>query len=448
MAYRMSVKVLKDFILRSTQAQILMVIEDIHPADLLDAVRDYPKNKLDILNKLPEWAIASIIDEAEDDEKYELLALFESSNKQKDIVEEMSSDELADMLGTLDTSEANDILAKMDKEDAEDVRELLSYAPDTAGGLMASEFLSVKDTMTVKDTLDYLRTSAEDAETSYFIYILDEGNRLKGVVSLRDLLIASSDIYVSEIMNANINTIKDDMDQEEVAHIFRKYSYHIMPVINSAEEMVGIITIDDVIRVIESESTEDIHHLAGLQEDEKVTDTLKESVGSRLPWLFIKLLTALLACAAVARFQGTIEKLVLLAAFIPVVSGIGDNVGNQTLTIIVRGIGSGDLNFQNYKKVLLKEIGVGICSGVIMGSIIAICGFLWTRNVLFGVVVLVSMIVNLIIAACSGFIVPMILKRLRKDPALASTIFVNAITEVFGFIFYLGFATLLIPYLE
>lgn len=446
MAYRMSVKVLKDFLLKSTQTQIGMVIEDIHPADLLDTVRDYPTNKLDILNKLPDWVIASIIDEAEDEEKYELLALFESI-KQTDIVDEMSSDELADMLGTLDFSEANTILDKMDKEGAEDVRELLAYAPDTAGGIMASEFLSIKDTMTVKDTLNFLHTSEPDSAASYYLYAMDDDFRLKGVVSLKDLVVTSFDTYISEIMNININSIPVDMDQEEVAHIFQKYSYHTMPVVNENEEMVGIITIDDIIQVIETENTEDIHRLAGLQEGEKVTDTLKESVGSRLPWLFIKLLTALLASATVAFFHGTIEKLVLLAIFMPIISGMGGNVGTQTLTIIVRGIALGDLTFENSKKILLKEFGVGICSGMVMGVTIAIIGFLWSRNPIFGLVVGVSMITNLIIAALSGFIVPVTLKKLKIDPALASTVFVTAITDVLGFFSFLGLATLFMQYL-
>lgn len=446
MSYRMSVKVLRDFFLKATKEQIYMVIDDIHPADMLDVIKSYSNNKLDILNKLPDWMIASIIDEAEDEEKYELLNLFESI-KQTDIVEEMASDELVDMLGTLESSEANKILNKMDKEDAEDLRELMSHASDTAGGIMAAEFLSIKDTMTVKNTLDFLKTEAPDAETSYYLYVLDTEGHLKGVVSLRDLVVSSSEAYISEIMTKIISAIPVNMNQEKVANIFRKYSYITMPVINSDDIMVGIITIDDIIYIIENKNTEDIHRLASLHEDEKITDSVKESIISRLPWIFLKLLTAIIASSIIFIFKGTVEKLIMLIVFIPIISSMGTNIGNQTLTIIIRGISLGDLTFENSKKVIYKEFVVGLCNSAAIGLVTTVLVSIWSKNIILGLVIGISMIVTISGATISGFLVPLTLKKLDKDPALFSTLLVTTITDVVAFSFFLGLATLIMPYL-
>lgn len=431
------------FLLTSNTEQLMEYIKDIHPADILDAIHQYEGNKLEILNKLPEGIIAEIIDYAEDEEKYELLSLFPDT-KQKEIVDEMSSDELVDLLGSIDEDEKNNIIVKMDKEDAEEVRELLSYLPDTAGGIMATEFVFIKETMTVGDTLKHLQEEAPDAETAYYIYVLDEKYTLKGVVSLRDIVVSNFNTVITDIMNEKVISVPVDMDQEEVGRLFEKYGFLTVPVVDKEDIMLGVVTVDDIMEILSNEHTEDMYRLAGIQEGEKVAGTVKESVKSRLPWLFVNLVTAILAAATVSLFEDTISQVVTLATFMPIVAGMGGNAGTQTLTIIVRGIALGELTFENAKKVLFKEIGVGLSNGLAIGLTVATLGYLWERKPIFGLVIGLAMFLNLIAATVAGFIVPVTLKKLKVDPALASAVFVTTVTDVLGFFFFLGLATVFI----
>lgn len=439
-------KELIEFLLTATNRQISEIIEDIHPEDLLDAIRKFEGEKSFLLSKLPESVIADIIDQADDEEKYELLEMIPEA-KQKKIINEMSSDELVDLLGTVTPDEAEDILIKIDQEDKEEVKELMSYGPDTAGGIMATEFIAIKESMTIKETLKYLQGEAPDAENAYYIYVLDEKERLKGVVSLRDIVISNFNVRVSEIMNENVISVPVTMDQEEVGHIFEKYGFLTIPVIDEGEVMLGIITVDDIMEVLRDENTEDIYRLAGLQESERITGSVIDSVKMRLPWLFVNLFTAMLAASVVSLFQGTIQKVVALAAFMPIVAGMGGNTGTQTLTIVVRGIALGELTFENAKRVLLKEIGVGFITGISVGLAVAALGYLWVGNPVFGFVIGLAMLLNMAAATFAGFVVPIVLKKLNVDPALASAVFVTTVTDVLGFFFFLGLATVFVSYL-
>ena len=421
---------LRKFLLHAPQASIIKYVESIHPVDILDVLRDYPEDKEDILYRLPEGLIADIIDEADDEEKYSILMEF-SENKQKNIVEEMSSDELTDLLGMLDEEKANKILEKMTDEDARKVRQLLSYDPDTAAGIMATEFVALKENMTVEETLKYLQKYGEENENIYDLYVVDNFDKLKGVISLKELVTKNFNTRISDVIHTKIEGIPYNTDQEEVGHRFEKYGYLTMPVVDNSNRLLGVVTFDDVMQILRDETTEDIHRLGGVDEGEKVDGSLKDSVKSRLPWLIVNLVTAILAAAVVGMFEGTIQAVVSLATFMPIVTGMGGNAGTQTLTIIVRGLALGELNFKNMKKVFFKEIGVGVVTGVVIGFIIGVLGYIWEGNFMFGIIISVAMLLN----------------KFKVDPALASSIFVTTFTDVLGFFFFLGLATLLIQYL-
>ena len=437
---------LRKFLLHAPQASIIKYVESIHPVDILDVLRDYPEDKEDILYRLPEGLIADIIDEADDEEKYSILMEF-SENKQKNIVEEMSSDELTDLLGMLDEEKANKILEKMTDEDARKVRQLLSYDPDTAAGIMATEFVALKENMTVEETLKYLQKYGEENENIYDLYVVDNFDKLKGVISLKELVTKNFNTRISDVIHTKIEGIPYNTDQEEVGHRFEKYGYLTMPVVDNSNRLLGVVTFDDVMQILRDETTEDIHRLGGVDEGEKVDGTLKDSVKSRLPWLIVNLVTAILAAAVVGMFEGTIQAVVSLATFMPIVTGMGGNAGTQTLTIIVRGLALGELNFKNMKKVFFKEIGVGVVTGVVIGFIIGVLGYIWEGNFMFGIIISVAMLLNMIVATITGYLVPVVLKKFKVDPALASSIFVTTFTDVLGFFFFLGLATLLIQYL-
>ena len=437
---------LRKFLLHAPQASIIKYVESIHPVDILDVLRDYPEDKEDILYRLPEGLIADIIDEADDEEKYSILMEF-SENKQKNIVEEMSSDELTDLLGMLDEEKANKILEKMTDEDARKVRQLLSYDPDTAAGIMATEFVALKENMTVEETLKYLQKYGEENENIYDLYVVDNFDKLKGVISLKELVTKNFNTRISDVIHTKIEGIPYNTDQEEVGHRFEKYGYLTMPVVDNSNRLLGVVTFDDVMQILRDETTEDIHRLGGVDEGEKVDGSLKDSVKSRLPWLIVNLVTAILAAAVVGMFEGTIQAVVSLATFLPIVTGMGGNAGTQTLTIIVRGLALGELNFKNMKKVFFKEIGVGVVTGVVIGFIIGVLGYIWEGNFMFGIIISVAMLLNMIVATITGYLVPVVLKKFKVDPALASSIFVTTFTDVLGFFFFLGLATLLIQYL-
>ena len=439
-------QILLETIENATLEEIIELSEELHPVDLLEALQAYEGNSKDLLDKFPDEYIAMVIDEAELDEKYEILSLFPQKQKQE-IISEMSSDELADMLGTIDEESQRNLLDGMKEDHREEMEELLSYSPETAGGLMATEYIAVKESMSIDETLKFLRDISPNAETPYYIYVTDDHKMLKGIVPIRSILISEPKALVKDVMVQNVTTIPIDMDQEEVSNLFQKYGYMAMPVVDRDQILMGVITLDDIIEVMSDEHTEDLYRLAGLDEEEEVDGTILDSIKSRLPWLIVNLGTAMLASTVVRLFDDTIGKVVALAVFMPIVAGMGGNAGTQTLTLIVRGIALGEIDFENKKEILKKESLVGLIHGVILGLIVALIAGLWEHNFVFGFVIGAAMLLNMVIAALAGFFIPLLLKKLNIDPALASSVFVTTMTDVLGFSIFLGLATVLIRYL-
>ena len=435
-----------EFILESPFETILEQIDEIHPVDFLEALGEFDDDPLIILEKLPDEYVALLLDYAEDDEKFNLLSLF-SKNRQAQIISEMSSDELVDLLGTLDEDEQNEIITNMNTEEVEEVKALLSYDPESAGGIMATEFISIKETDTVNETINYLRTMAPDSETPYYIYVVDDLDVLKGVVPLRQIIVSTPDTLIKDIMIENIISAPVDMDQEEVSHIFEKYGFMAIPVVDHNGEILGIITVDDVMEIMKEEYTEDMFRLAGLDEEEKVAGTVIGAIKSRLPWLLVNLVTATLAAKTVSLFENTIAQIVALATFMPMVAGMGGNAGSQTLTLIIRGIAIGEISYENQADILKKEIAIGIINGLCIGLVVGVLGYFWVGSIAFGFVIGTAMLLNLIVATISGYLVPVLLKKVGIDPALASAVFVTTVTDVLGFFFFLGLATVMLQYL-
>ena len=435
-----------EFILENPFETILEQIDEIHPVDFLEALGEFDDDPLIILEKLPDEYVALLLDYAEDDEKFNLLSLF-SKNRQAQIISEMSSDELVDLLGTLDEDEQNEIITNMNTAEVEEVKALLSYDPESAGGIMATEFISIKETDTVNETINYLRTMAPDSETPYYIYVVDDLDVLKGVVPLRQIIVSTPDTLIKDIMIENIISAPVDMDQEEVSHIFEKYGFMAIPVVDHNGEILGIITVDDVMEIMKEEYTEDMFRLAGLDEEEKVAGTVIGAIKSRLPWLLVNLVTATLAAKTVSLFENTIAQIVALATFMPMVAGMGGNAGSQTLTLIIRGIAIGEISYENQADILKKEIAIGIINGLCLGLVVGVLGYFWVGSLAFGFVIGTAMLLNLIVATISGYLVPILLKKVGIDPALASAVFVTTVTDVLGFFFFLGLATIMLQYL-
>ncbi|MCI8541216.1 MAG: magnesium transporter [Erysipelotrichaceae bacterium] len=436
---------LKHLLLRGDEAEIKEVIFDIHPVVILDLIHEDEEAAPQLLAHLSDEVIAGIVEEADDDEKYELLKQF-SDVKQSHILEEMSLDEVTDLLGELEDEEQKAILAKLNREDREDVKELLTYGEDTAGGLMTTEFISIRAKNTVRQTLEYLQKST-DAETTYYLYVTDRSQVLKGVVSLRDIVSIPFDTNMLEITNPNVISVRYDEDQEQVAKTFEKYGFVMMPVVDEENHMLGVITVDDIMDVMQEEMTEDIHRLGQVGKEERIDSKLGESLKSRLPWLVTNLFTAVLAAMVISYFEGTISQVVSLATIMPIVTGMGGNAGTQSLTIVVRGLSLGELSKENALRILRKEIGVGMLSGLVIGILIASGAMLFEGNPVFGLVTGIAMFLNMMLANIAGYFIPVVLEKCHVDPALASGVFVTTVTDVLGFLFFLGLATMALPYL-
>ena len=432
---------LKKILLSGDIEKIKKIITNIHPADILDILHEDENSIKKLMDNLPNSVVASVIEEEDDeDDQYELLKLF-SDLKQRKILDEMANDEITDLVGELEEKEKQDILNKMDKDDKEDVERLLTFEPDTAGGIMTTEYISIRALNTVEKTLKYLQENIEQ-DAAYYLYVVDFQNILKGVVSLRDIVTNSFDIT-----NPNVKTIMYNEDQEEVAKKFQKYGFILMPVVDEMDHLLGVIEFDDIIDVIQEENTEDINLLGGVDSEERLDSTVSESFKSRIPWLIVNLFTAVLAASVVSFFEGTIAQVVTLATVMPIVTGMGGNAGTQSLTIVVRGLSLGELTKENAIKIMLKEIAVGFISGIVIGILVALGSMVFEGNPIFGVVTGLAMFLNMILANIAGYFIPVILEKLHIDPALASGVFVTTVTDVLGFFFFLGLATIFLPYL-
>ena len=438
---------LKDLLINANDEDFQAIIDYTHPVDLLEAIHklDDEDTKI-ILNRFPDETLGRILEEEKDEERYDFLSQF-SKSRQKEILEEMSTDEIVDFVATLNEQQEEEVLSNLNIEDLEDVKELMQYDPDTAGGIMTTEFISIRQNKTVLKTLEYLQQNGHEAEMAFYMYVVDKEDHLKGVVSVRDIITSKFDVKIEDITNPNVVSLNINDDQEVIAAIFDKYDYIMLPVVDDNNVIKGIVTVDDVIDIIQEETTEDMHLLAGVDGDEKVDSNIIESIRSRLPWLVINLITAILAASVVSRFSATIEAVVALAAINPIIAGMGGNAGNQSMTIVVRAIALNELNGENAKKVFFKELIVGMISGLTIGLLIGIGCQIVYGNFFLGIVTALSMLLNLIIATMVGYLVPVILVKLKVDPALASSIFVTTCTDCFGFFIFLSLATLVLPYL-
>lgn len=420
------------------------LVNHVHPADVLEAIIDR-RDIHDLLKTLPKPFVAEIIEEADEEEQIKILQHFTSEEK-SEILNAMSSDDVADLIDELAVDRKSYVIGLLDKETRKDVEKLLKYDSETAGGIMATEFLAIYEDKTIDSALKYIR-SETDAETTYYLYVIDRAYHLKGVVTLRDIVSNEMSTQIKDIMNPNVISVHYSEDQEEVSRLFEKYGFMLMPVIDDENHMIGVITVDDILEIMIEETTEDIHRMAGINKEEKVDGSISDSIKSRLPWLIVNLITALLASAVIALFSDTISKIVALSAVMTIISGMGGNAGTQTLTIIVRGISLGEVDKDNAIRILIKEVAVGLATGIVIGIFVAVIAMFYEFNPLFGLIAAIAMVLNMLCAAIAGYAIPIILNKLKIDPALASGVFVTTFTDVLGFFFFLGLATVAMPWL-
>jgi len=362
------------------------------------------------------------------------------------LAQEIPSDDAAAMIDHLPEELSSAVLDLMRPKESKVVENLLEYEQQTAGRIMNPNVFALSEDITVGEAITEIQSN-RDVEMVFYLYVVDERRHLVGVVSLRRLLLVSPETPLKRIMTADLISARADMDQEEVARQVAAYNLLAIPVVDEENKLVGLITVDDVIDVIKDEATEDIYRLAGVAGDERVFTPAMESLRKRLPWLGVNLATAFLAASVVGLFTHTIDALPILAVFMPIVAGMGGNAATQTLTVIVRGIALGELTWSNSRKALLKEAAVGIGNGLALGLVAALVAWAFRGDPVLGIVLGTAMVINMFVAATAGVLVPLGLRAANVDPALASSVFITTMTDVFGFFSFLGLATIFAHYL-
>ncbi len=432
-------------------ANLVNLLQKQHPADLAQLFSELPdkerhsafsllterngKLAMEALSELGPEAGAALLADRTPDEIGRLL-------------QELPSDDAAAIIDYLPEELSATVLELIQKRPAGgDVGELLDYPEQTAGRIMNPKVFALSEDMTAGEAITALQGS-RDVEVVFYLYVIDARRHLVGVVSLRRLLMVAPSTPLKRIMTTDIISVRVDMDQEEVARQVASYNLLAIPVVDEENKLAGVITVDDIIDVIKDEATEDVYRLAGVGGDDRVFTSATESLRKRLPWLLVNLATAFLAASVVALFQGTISQYVAFAIFMPIVAGMGGNAATQTLTVIVRGIALGELTWSNSRKALFKEGAVGLGNGLALGLVAAAVATLMKGDPVLGAVLGMAMIINMFVAAVAGTLIPLGLRAMKVDPALASSVFITTLTDVFGFLSFLGLGTLFIRYLR
>ncbi|MDO5647263.1 magnesium transporter [Paracoccus sp. (in: a-proteobacteria)] len=416
------------------------LLEPLHGADVADIIERLPPVKRRIFVALYsgeiDGEILTEINEAIREEVIEQLP----REVLAEAVREMDSDDVVDLVEDLDEPERQEILSALDESDRVAVQQSLSYPEDSAGRLMQSEVVTAPEHWSVGETIDFLRNEDWLPEQFYHIILVDPRRHPIGYVTLGRLLSTRRDATLRDITEDSFRTISAYAQESDVAYVFNQYHLISAPVVDGDDRLVGVITIDDAMAVLDEEHEEDILRLAGVGDESSISDSVGQTVRQRVPWLATNIPTALAAAAVIAIFEGAIEKLVALAVLMPVVASIGGNAGTQTLTVAVRGLATRDLTSSNTLRVVRREAIVGLTNGVIFGIILAIVTFLWFRDAGLSAVIGAAMVINLLVAAIAGILVPLALNKLGADPALASGTFVTMMTDVIGFMAFLGLA--------
>lgn len=440
------VRSMLDLLRRGNLRGFLALAEKAEPADLGDVLASLDdQQRLEVVKALPARlsgaALVEMPDEAQAEETMESLAEV-APETAGEIVEELPDDEAADLVGSLDPEDQERVLAEV--EDREEIEELLRYDPETAGGLMTAQVVTVRDSATAGEAIESLRRQAEEIEDFSQVYVVDEDSHLLGVLPIKGLVTSPVARSVRDIMEDTEIRVAPEVDQEEVARMMSRYNVPAVPVVDGGGRLVGQVTFDDVIDVVEAEQTEDLLKFGGTSADEELAASWTEAVRSRLPWLMVNLCTAFVAGGVVYLFQGELAKVITLTIWMPIIAGMGGNGGTQALAVTVRRVALGQIPQGRAAAVVGKEVLAGLTNGMVVGGIATLVALSLGHGGRLGLVVFLAMTGNLFVAGFAGAFIPLILARFGVDPAVASSIFVTTFTDVCGFLLLFGLTSLLL----
>ncbi|MCC0008640.1 MAG: magnesium transporter [Hyphomicrobiaceae bacterium] len=423
------------------RTRVLELVSDLNTPDLADLIEllsaDDRVSLIETLGPKFDFEVFSELDETVRDQLSEALpnALLAEA------VKELDTDDAAYLLENLEEADKQEILAQLPTSERAALERNLDYPEETAGRLMQADFVAVAPFWTVGQVIDYMRDTEDLPDTFSEIFVVDPSYRVLGAIELSRLLRTKREVRIDRIMNEDRHLVLATEDQEEVAHQFRRHDLMSAPVVDENQRLVGVVTVDDVVDVIQDEAEEDMKALAGVG-DETLGDTVYWTARSRVPWLIVNLATAILASTVIQMFDATIEQMVSLAVLMPIVASMGGNAGTQTMTVTVRALATNKLGPVNAPRVIGREFLVGIVNGLILSLIMAAVAFVWFGSGKLGVVIAAAMVINLIAAALAGILIPLVMDHLDLDPAPASGVFVTTVTDVVGFFAFLGLAAI------
>ncbi len=430
------------------QKAVVKDLSSLFPADIAEIIKGMEnERKIAVFSSLSPEIASDVLLELDEESKV-LIVDHIDNKKLTNIVEEMESDDAADFIADLPNEDAKTILSSIPAEESTEVKKLLEYPEDTAGGIMQIELISIKGTATVEEAVGQIK-SFDNAEDIHNVFVTDEQNKLTGILPINRLILHPSSKSVNQLMNKDPIAVEVTVDQEEVALLFKKYDLVSIPVINKEGLLLGRILVDDIVDVLEEEASEDILKIAGTDEEELLfTHTTFRIAGFRLPWLISSLAGGLITGTLIWSFKVTLKEVISLAVFIPVIMGMGGNVGTQSSAIVVRGLATGRINISNFIKLLVKEIRVGLLMGAICGLVAGLIAKIWHANSGLGIVVGLSMFLAIFVAAILGSMIPMVFHRIKIDPAIAAGPIVLAINDIIGLLIFFGLATSMLNFLR
>jgi magnesium transporter len=435
----------KRLLRRGATANLRKIINKTHAADLSVLFSSIPfsdqRRLFDMIEDVESKGI--LFSELDEDS---LLRFVDSLDVDAivEVLENMATDDVADLLGRLPDEKSGAILEKMEKEGSEEIEDLLRYDDDTAGGIMIPDFIALKEDITAREAIEALQKEHVDVEMPFYLYVVDEYSHLVGVSSLRQLVVVPPNTPLKDLMTTDVFSVTTDMDQEEVAKIVAKYDILAVPVVDESNNLVGIVTVDDVIDIFRKEATEDILKMAGVGEEFIETKSVMRSTRIRLPWLFASCLGGILAFFLISKFETGLAQFAYLAAFIPVIMGMGGNIGTQSSTIVVRGLATGKINIRDLWPVVMKELTVGFILGVVYGFLIGLVAQMQFSEFTLAMSVAFAVVSSMSVAALVGSMVPMVFARINIDPAVATGPFVTTAIDIISIYFYFTIATVLL----
>jgi magnesium transporter len=418
------------------------IIYDMRPADVADLIEHLDHDeRLFIFDLLKPEGAGEVLLEIEAPVQERILGDLDNEAITQ-IVQELDSDDAADLVGDLPAERAKEIIETVEDDVSKELRKLLPYPEDTAGGIMALEYVAVNEDATIQEAIETIRQKREEVENVYYLFVVDDFERLVGVVSLKDLVVERPERKIKEIMNPEVISAYVYRDQEEVAHLVKKYNLVAVPVVDDNHKLVGRITHDDIIDVIEQEADEDMALMAGVIRQEIAEESPMKISRARLPWLIAGLLGGIIAAIVINQFEPSLERIIALSFFFPVIMAMGGSTGTQAATVAVRGLATGDISIMNIGKRIWVELKVALVNGLICGIILGLIVGFWLSDYGLGFVVCISLVLIILNSGFIGAAVPLVMKRLNVDPALATGPFVTTSNDIFSLLIYLALVTL------